>query len=220
MTRLARLILEPLRIPTLQWTNIWRNNYRTFKVRVLIKGTLKNGNLYVNGTGFYGWDIQEVLHLISWVAWAWGPLLINKQAPLGDHLYVLNSSVCSTEELSPLLFNSTEEQNIIIQPSTMIDIAPPMLVHRPSSARTRPSYVQVTVRPYVRCQRCQRPLSRSPRIHSHLPPLSIIYALCPPSSLSVLHAPRPCALSMSVPFILSCPCALTAPPSPLTMWNC
>ena len=56
---------------------------------------------------------------------------MNEHAPLGDHLYILNSSVHSTDDLSSCLFNSTGEHNIIIQPSTMMDIAPPVSIIDP-----------------------------------------------------------------------------------------
>ena len=59
----------------------------------------------------------------------WRPLLINKHAPLGNHLYVLNSSVHSTEELFSLLFNSTEEQNTIQQHPTLNIIAIELRCH-------------------------------------------------------------------------------------------
>ena len=39
------------------WTNFWGNNYLTFQVRVLLMGTLTNGNPYLKGKGFEGWDI-------------------------------------------------------------------------------------------------------------------------------------------------------------------
>ena len=34
------------------WTNFWGNKYLTFRVRVLLIGTLTNGNPYLNGKGF------------------------------------------------------------------------------------------------------------------------------------------------------------------------
>ena len=150
--------------------------------------------------------IREVLHLIAWVAWAGGPLLIIEYAPLGDHLYVLNFSVYSTEELSSCLFNSIEERNIIIQPSTMIDIAHPMPVIDPRlpAQYSPPARLDAVSDSDTFCPLLEMPaaaLAMSMDAFSSFSVVSSMLFVRRPSSSLVLHALCSYALSTSVPFV-------------------